>query len=206
VGKWRENLLGLFGIVALLALIAVAGWGIFLACRFFWHTLIAAPREIAAAIIAASATVFASSVAVTAGQYLQRQAVIRQEIRTTNGPIYARWVDMWFHIMFAEQMGREPLTEQEVVQRMSEFSQLLTLQGSDRAVRDWVGLRLAFIKAADAEGAEAEALTRANMIRMAQFLKTLRRDMGHRNTSLDDITMLGLFVNDAQQALDESAS
>ena len=203
--KWRTMIPGLIGLILLAALGAGFLYGLFVVARFFWHSFLALPKDLAVAIVAASATVFASAVAVTVGQYLQRRAAIRQEIRSANGPLYQQWVELWFHIMFAEQMGREPLTEQDVVRQLSEFSQQLTLLGSDGAVKNWVNLRLAFVSAADADASASDELTRQNMLRKAQFIKTLRRDMGHRNWQLDDITVLGLFINDAQEVFGNKA-
>lgn len=206
VSKWRDTVLGVVGLLVLIVLGLGLLVGIFDVARAVWHSFVALPKEVAVAIVAASATIFASALAVVVGQYLQRQATIRQDIRKANAPAYEKWVDMWFHVLFAEQMGREPLSEKDVVRLMSEFSKELTLWGSDRAVRDWVNLRLAFVTAADADPGDADRLARENMLRMAQFIKTIRRDMGHRNRKLDDVTILGLFINDAQEAFGPSGA
>ena len=200
----RATLLGLIGFVLLAALAVGAAAGAYFGVRGLWRVFLGLPKEVAVAIVAASATVFASAVAVVIGQYLQRQASIRQEIRKANAPVYEQWVSLWFHLLFAKDMGRKPLSDQEFVRRLSEFSQQLLLWGSDRAVREWVGLRLALASDAQEEG-ETEVNT-SNMLLLAQFMRTIRKDMGHRNRKVDDITLLGLFINDAEEAFKNADS
>lgn len=194
----RATILGLVGFVLLAALAVGVAAGAFFGIRGLWHVFLALPKEVAVAIVAASATVFASAVAVVIGQYLQRQASIRQEIRKANAPVYEKWLAIWFRLLFAKETGRKPLSDQEFVRQMSEFSQQLLLWGSDQALREWVGLRLALANAPEEEG-EGE-VTKSNMLLLAQFMRTIRKDMGHRNRKVSDITLLGLFINDAEEA------
>ena len=202
VERVRATLLGLVGFVLLAALAVGVAAGACFGVRGLWRVFLGLPKEVAVAIVAASATVFASAVAVVIGQYLQRQASIKQEIRKANAPVYEQWVSLWFHLLFAKNMGRKPLSDQEFVRRLSEFSQQLLLWGSDRAVREWVGLRLAL---ANQEDGETEVNT-SNMLLLAQFMRTIRKDMGHRNRKVGDITLLGLFINDAEEAFKKAES
>ena len=196
-----------FGLgMVVLAVILCGGYallvGAFVGLRYLWHVFLSLPKEVAVAVVAASATVFASALAVTVGQYLQRQASIRQEIRKANAPAYEQWVELWFRIMFSEKMGMAPLTEQETVQQLNQFSQQLMLWGSDRAVKEWVLLRLSLADAADIDTDANPEVTMANMGKLAQFIRTIRRDMGHRNRGLDNKTILGIWINDAAEYFD----
>jgi hypothetical protein len=198
LARLRSALLAMVGFAILAGAAVGAGFGVYYGVRGLWHVFLGLPREVGVATVAASATIFASVLAVVIGQYMQRQASIRQEIRKANAPVYERWLSLWFGLLFADKTGQEPLSEQEFVHQMTQFSQQLLMWGSDRALRQWVELRLALVDDDEDDEAKMEA-SKENMLLLAKFMRTLRRDMGHKNRRVDDLTLLGLFINDARE-------
>ena len=186
------------------------GWGLLVAAvlalafggQWLFGLLMGLQKEVAAAIIAAGATVVVSVLAVVLGKYFERRSAIEQSLRAEKVPMYQGIISFWFRILNGEKLGKKPLSEQQTLVQFDEITQKLLIWGSDDAVRSWVDFRLSsFAQAEGADGTQGNASVEGLRL-FGKFLKAVRRDMGHANKGVSVRTLLGLFINDVDQYVD----
>lgn len=192
--RLKQYLLGFAG----LAIIGLGLWGLFLVARWFWHVFIGLRPEIAAAMVAAVATVIVSVATVTVGKYLERRAEIEQELRRQKRPVYEDFIQLWFDILLGEKVGKKPTPEKELLSRLNGFTQSFLVWGSDDVIKEWTTMRLMFV-GADSE--DPESASPETLRQFGKVLAAIRRDIGHRNKGINEVTLLSLFINDAPQVL-----
>ncbi|MBW4542150.1 MAG: hypothetical protein KME43_23880 [Myxacorys chilensis ATA2-1-KO14] len=182
-----QNLLGF----SLLALIGVA---IYLMMKIAADLLLALDPRVAAAIVAASATVLVSVFSVLVSKFLERRAKIIQEIRDKKIPVYEELIDFVFKIVRSSKKG-EQLPEDEVEDFMFSFTQQVIVWGSDSVLHAFYKFRH---NGDSGDGQQA-------VLCMEELLLAIRRDLGHGNKGLSQGKILGLFINDFDQYMDKSS-
>jgi hypothetical protein len=159
-------------------LLMLAGWRLFRGLQ----------KEVAAALVAGTATVLVSVASVTVGRVLQRRQESDQAIREQKIPMYEEFVGFWFGYMMSAKTGSTPTTE-EVLDFMRRFTQTLMVWGSDDVIKLWSEWRKPFASGNPPEGATA-------LFEFEKLLLAIRREFGHKNKGLETGSLLGLFVND----------
>lgn len=152
-----------------------------------WRLFSDLQKEVAAALIAAVATVFVSVVSVTLGKYYERKRLIEQELRGKKIPIYEQFIDFIFQLMMSEKINGKQMSEKEMQSFFSRFTQILMVWGSDEVVKRWSSYRTLLAKG----GATTES-----MFELEKLFLAIRRDTGHKNKDISRGDLLGLFVND----------
>ncbi len=101
---------------------------------------------------------------------------------------YSDFISMYYKILMSKKLGEEYSSE-EMLKDMTQFSQELTLWGSNKVVRLWVDYRT---KATQMTGAD-------NLFEYEKILYEIRKDMGFKKMKKG--TLLKFVVNDLDESL-----
>lgn len=164
-----------------LGLIAITILGL-----IFWalfHEISQAPWQFITILIALLGTL------ITVSGNLQIQ--IRNEQKPKKIEIYEKVIKLFFESILASKLAREPKTQEELVQALADMTPDLILWASD----DVLSLFINFRQASSNNVQEPEA--NLGYI-FGQMLLAMRKDLGHQNNQIDEVFILGTFVNDIE--------
>lgn len=159
-----------------------------------WKIFSGLQKEVAAALIAASATVVVSVITVIVGKYYERKREIELEHRNKKIPIYEEFVEFLFKLLMSEKLNDRQMTEDEMLKFFIMFTQKLLVWGSDEVVTQWSKYRRLLINENDVD-------TSTNMFELEKLLLAIRKDTGHKNKNFEKGEILGLFINDVDKYL-----
>jgi hypothetical protein len=178
-----------WSIIVGFALLAIFVWLFYVGVRalFMWLGGIQSP--VAIAIIAGSLAATASIVSLTISKHLEARAAIRQEHRARKSPVYEELIGLFFRVLYAEKLGQQPPTEQELVQAFVPLTQKLMVWASDDVIKAYAAFRRA--------GLGQPKPSPLDIMRVQEDLfLAIRRDLGHDSRKLPRGTLLRLFIND----------
>jgi hypothetical protein len=155
-----------------LAIVLVVGWLGYVALARVAYWLANLRSEIAVAIVAAGASVTVSILSLVISKSLEARRAIAQELRAKKTPIYEEFIDTLYKTLFAERVGKEPPTQAELMQFFADYTEKLTIWGSDDVIKVWGRLRLSGVSGM--EGVQMLFL-------YEDLLLEIRKDLGHRN-------------------------
>jgi amino acid transporter len=184
--KWWQlpaTLVLLTGIIVLLWIMISNAWVVFASLQ----------KEVAAAIIVASATVLVSVLSVVVGKYYERKRSIEQELRQKKIPMYEEFIRFWFDLFMSDKLTGEPMKEKRMLEYFNTFTQKLMVWGSDEVVNIWSNYR----RGIPVTPSASDALH--SMLEFEKLLAAIRKDLGHNNRNLKEGDLLGLFINDMQK-------
>ena len=165
------------GIVAI-AIVGLVAWALF-------HEISKAPWQFITILIALFGTL------ITFAGNLQIQ--IRNEQKPKKTEIYDQVINFFFDSILASKLGRHPKSEGELVQGFADMTPDLILWASD----DVLNLYIEFRQMANDNLLKSSS--KNNLILLfGQLLLAMRKDLGHRNNKIDEISILGTFVNDIE--------
>ncbi|MHC5612358.1 MAG: hypothetical protein ACYTXA_15450 [Nostoc sp.] len=159
--------------IAILGLIA---WGLF-------HEIGQAPWQFITILIALLGTLF------TVGGNLNIQ--VRNEQKPKKIEIYDKVIKFFFDSIFASKLGREPKTEADLVQGFADMTPDLILWASD----DVLNLYIKFRQVANNNMQDSSSNP---ILLFGQMLLAMRKDLGHQNNKLNELSILGTFVTDVE--------
>jgi uncharacterized membrane protein (DUF485 family) len=151
-------------------------------------------KEVAAALIVASATIVVSVITVIVAKYYERKRSIELEHRNKKIPMYEEFVEFLFKILMNEKLQGKQITEEEMMRFITIFTQKLIVWGSDDVVTHWSKYKKIYAK-------EDTPDAMLGMFQMEKLLLSIRKDTGHKNKSLKKGDILGLFINDIDKYL-----
>ena len=175
-----------------LLLLGLIGWIVYSGILAIVGVLASIKSDLAVAIIAASASITVSVLSLIISKRLESQAVIIQELRARKTPIYEEFISTLYRVVFANKIGEEPMSEEELVKFFANYTEKLTIWGSDDVIKAYRRFRMASV---------ANELPTNSMFLYENLLFEIRRDLGHKNQGFKRGTLLGLFVNDIDQHL-----
>jgi hypothetical protein len=174
---------------SLLALIGIATYTLI---KTLVDLLLVLDPKVAAAIVAASATVLVSVFSVLVSKFLEQRAKITQEIRDKKIPVYEELINFVFKIVRSIKKDNQ-LEEGEVEDFMFNFTQQVIVWGSDSVLQAFYNFRH--------NGDSGDG--RQVALRMEELLLAIRKDLGHNNKGLSQGKILGLFLNDFDKYMAE---
>ena len=166
-------------------------WAAFKLLQLLWSAFSQVNPTVGAGVIAAAATVLVSVISVLVAKRLEFRANVDKEHREKKAPFYEEMVRFIFRIAFAQKLGVDPVTEQEMVQKMAEFTENLVVWGSDDVIDAWFKFRNRSINSGDSGVAV--------IFEIENLVLAIRRDLGHQNKGLTKGKILGLFINDIHE-------
>lgn len=187
----RQVLSVIFGFL----LVAVVGYGVFVAARVAVRFLASVNSVVAVAVITAAATVLVSILSIVLGKVYESRLLIQKEHREKKIPVYEELIKFMFRIVMGAKTGGPP-TETEMVQFMSDFTQRIMVWGSDEVLAAWVKWRRLLTNETAMKASPMQP-----MFLYEELILAIRRDLGHRNRALVKGDILALFVNDIDQYL-----
>ncbi len=181
--KWQVFL----GFVLLAVILLLVYWAV----TSLWRALSATPA-VGAAIAAATL----GGVLTIAGHFivkhLERRAAIVAQLREKKIPVYEDIIRLLFGIAFGGKGGRKKLNEQEMVKATADITEKLTIWGSDEMVQEFHGFRISALN----QHAGYDTL-----LRVANLMLAVRKDLGHKNKDIGRREILGLFINDLPKSI-----
>jgi hypothetical protein len=176
-------------------LIAGMCYGMFVAVSATMHVLASINSGVVVAIIAASATVLVSVLSVVLGKFYEARSLIQKEHREKKIPVYEELIRFMSRILMSSKVG-DPISDQEMIEFMSGFTQRAMVWASDDVLATWVKWRRLSLDQASVKTAPLSA-----MLQYEELIFAIRRDLGHKNKTLVSGDILALFVNDIDQYL-----
>lgn len=181
-------------LLVLLLLFVVVG-GFILLLRAGWQQLVSAEASVAAAVVAGSATVLVSILSLVVGKLLESRAKVREEHRQKKIPVYEELIEFLFQVLFAQKLGKEPLSETEINQFFAQFTPRLVIWGAGGVIKSFGDMR-----EFSPQLAESERPVEV-MFLYERVLFEIRRDLGHSRTELQKGELLRLFITDIRRYL-----
>ncbi len=118
------------------------------------------------------------------------QIQIRNEQKPKKIEIYDKVINFFFDTILAKKIGQEPKTEKELIKGFHDMTPDLILWASD----DVLSLYIKFRQMAN----NTQNDPSHSILLFGQMLLSMRKDLGHQNKQLDEVFILGTFVNDVQ--------
>lgn len=189
----KQIALGLF-LVCLLAFV------IYLLFSKIWTVFSSINPILGAGFVAASATIIVSLISVLVSKHLERRATISAHLREKKIPTYEKIINFIFSITFADKLGKDRLTEKEVIQFMAEITQELVIWGSDDMLEAFYNFRKKSIE----NSQEKQENSYKILFMVEDLLLAIRKDLGHANKKISRGKILGLFINDLPNILKQT--
>lgn len=119
------------------------------------------------------------------------QIQIRNEQKPKKTEIYDKVINFFFDSILAAKLGRQHKNEGELVRGFAEMTPDLILWASDDVLNLYIKFRQI------ASGNMQESLN-SPILLFGQLLLAMRKDLGHQNKQIDEVSILGTFVNDIE--------
>ncbi len=176
-------------------LIVLAGaivWG-------FWTTITSLDSGVAAAVIAASATILVSVFSLIWSRRKEQQLAREEAHREHKRAVYEEFFDFWF-TMFAPDAPEK--TETEIQQFAASWTPKLLLWGSGEMLAAYGKFRATALL----ENADAKQQGLVMMAALEDLIFAIRKDLGHSNNGLKQADVLRLFINDIDDYINDEAA
>ena len=121
------------------------------------------------------------------------QIQIRNEQREKKIEIYEKIIHFFFEIIFAIQSGRQQKTEEQIVEFLIEATPTLILWSSDDVLSCFIAFRRSAINS-NQEGFNQNLIIGL----FGKLILSIRKDLGHQNKNLNELSILSTFVNDVE--------
>lgn len=167
---WQSIGLGIIAIT----IVGLVVWGLF-------HEIGKAPWQFITILIA----LFVALITF-AGNF---QIQIRNEQRPKKTEIYDKVINLFFDIIMSSKLGRQPKSQEKLVEELAEITPDLILWASDDVLK-------LYIKFRTISNGKVQDATDNSLILFGKLLLAMRKDLGHSNTGIDQLSILGTFVND----------
>lgn len=181
----KQIILGLFFIILIV-------YFTYLLIAKLWETFSSVDAKLAIGIIGASTTIIVSLISILVSKQLDRKAQVLSHLREKKVPIYEEIIDFIFRVTFAEKLEKKPISEQEMVEFVTKFTQELIIWGSDDMIDAFYQFRMESINNPDDQNPHKIIFVVENL------LLAIRKDLGHKNKNMPKGKLLSLFVNDVQ--------
>ncbi len=150
-----------------------------------------APAPVAAAVIAASATILVSVFGTLASKHLERQQEIEREHRERKLEVYKQFMDYQFAVMQGRRGEMDETKQREFDRAFREsFPQNLISWGSADIIKryaDWVKWD--------------DPKANADILELEKILLAMRKDLGYTNKGLTDGDLLRTFLKGVGERL-----
>lgn len=186
----------IFNFILGLMLIIGIGYGFYSIVNYLIEVLTSLQKEVAAAIIAAMATIIVSILSITTGKYYERKIIIEKELREEKIPMYEEFIKFLFDLLLSNKVEGKQMTQDEMIAFFNKFTQKLIIWGSDEVVSQWSNYRRKIT--------QNTTDTKTNMLELEKLLLAIREDTGHKNKNIHQGELLGLFINDIDNYIEHN--
>ena len=169
---WQSIGLGIIAIT----IVGLVIWGLF-------HEIGKAPWQFITILIA-----LFGALITFAGNF---QIQIRNEQKPKKTEIYDKVINLFFDIIMASNLGRQPKSQEKLVEELAEITPDLILWASDDVLK-------LYIKFRTISNGEVQDTTDTSFTLFGKLLLAMRKDLGHSNTGINQLSILSTFVNDVE--------
>jgi hypothetical protein len=169
----------LIGLAAIIFLV----WGGYKLTLYGYHLFSTLDRNIAAAIIAASATVIASTGAIIIGRHYEAEKERLAAHREKKVVLYDSFLDKMFGVFVKSQEHR---TQEDMVDYLRETNRKVILWSGPNVVKAYALWQR--------ELSSAPTPKAKSLIRMIDFFLALRKDLGHSNKGIKREYLLRFLI------------
>ena len=191
--KLARRLKGLFQVIIGLAVLAGLAWGLYTVVARLLAGLMALNPNVAASIIAASATVLMATASVLLSKHLEIRTLVFKEHRDKKIPIYENLIKFIYDAMFRPKKGKA-LSQAEMLSFLQDFVEKITVWGSDDVLKAVIYFKR------QTPGVIAQDPANSLFV-FENMLFAIRRDLGHKNKNLKQGDLLSLFITDIEKHL-----
>jgi len=182
-----------FGILLIVAVVGGAGWAAFWTISSAWDAFSQLDKTVAVAIVTASATVIASTLAVVVGRYLEG----KKERDALHRDKKIKMYDEFLIELFKLFANPEDVTEDE--NKMVEF-----LRESQRKFLLWSGPGVIRQYSEWQRLLKSGEQTAQTVFQMEHFFSASRKDLGHSNWGIKRGDMISFVLRHTELFLSES--
>ena len=194
IARWLK---GLLQVIISLAVLAGLVWGLYtVLARLVAHLMTLNPN-VAASIIAASATVLMATISVLLSKQLEIRTLVFKEHRDKKIPIYESLIEFFYNAMFQTKKGT-PVSESEMIDFLQGFVGKITVWGSDDVLKAVIAFKSQTPDVIAQDPAKS-------LFVLENMLFVIRRDLGHKNKNMKQGDLLSLFVTDIDKHLPQQA-
>ena len=143
-------------------------------------------------VMVATLTAVGSITGLIVSKHWERRNDVEQAHRAKKEPIYDRFMEFWFKLIFANRLGEPPVTELEMMQFVGQFTQQLIIWGSDDVLKAYATLRRQNMASGDSKDLDSTQM----LVALEDVLLAIRKDMGHKNKGIGQGDLLVLFITD----------
>ncbi len=186
-------------VIFLFVLIGAIGFAIFLTLRSLSRMFAGFDKEVAAAIIVASATILVSVITVVIGKQLEKKREIENQHRIQKIEIYEKFMKKMFEILRlhgsekAIPVAGKSQKEDDLIKFFEEFSRKLILWGSRGVIKQFIEFRKFGMKSGEPDP--------RILLQFEKVLMQIRKELGHSNRGLSQYNLLFLFIKDQQNLI-----
>jgi len=119
------------------------------------------------------------------------QIQIRNEQKPKKIEIYDKVIKFFFDSILASKLGQEPKTEEDLVQGFADMTPDLILWASDDVLNLYIEFR-------QRTNDNTQNSSSNPILLFGRMLLAMRKDLGHQNKQIDEVSILGTFVNDVE--------
>lgn len=185
------------GFALLVIALVTIGWGAIEGIRWVFKALSDLQKEVAAGIIAATATVTVSLMSVIFGRINEQKKMIEKDIRDKKTVIYEEVISSFMNFIISNtEYGRaHPEKFGDAIDKLMDIWLLgnpkMMIWASDDVLRKWSEFRSAAINISSDDNHTA-----LMMLMTEDLILAIRKDLGHRNIQIPRGAILRLFIND----------
>ena len=175
-----------------LAMISVAGYGLFRLVHFLVTGLLSLDSSVAATIIAASATVLVSVVSIIYSQRKTKEREIAESHRPQKIELYKRFMDdvVLGVLRMTKKKGGKSIDDADVQEHLQDFFFQFTgdliVWGSPQVIKSYTEFR--------SSGDQPEII-----LKVDDMLRAIRKDLGHSNRGIGRGALISLFLTDPEK-------
>ena len=179
-------------------LIALLIWGAYLLFKAVGAIFSRVDPKLAAGMIAGSATIFVSVITVLFSKKQEHKVDIQNQLREKKIPIYENIIEFIFLITFAEKLGKEQPSEQEMIKFFVDTTRDLVIWGSKDIVKEFGNFRDTLTNLADTSD------TTVMLACVEDLFIAIRKDLGHNVSGIKRGEILRLYINDTEMYFPET--
>lgn len=192
----------------ILFVISLTVVGVTIVIGFFillWRVITRIDPSIAAAMITVSGTILAATGTVVAGRVFERKKMIESEQRAKWASIYEGFIHGWLQMMGLDQpkANRKPPSEAKAVKFFADFSAKAMPWASPEVIKQWSRWKSI---ASNQDGNPPKDQGSSLIFETEHLILAMRRDLGHKDSILDDHQILRMFISDLDSTADEQAT
>jgi hypothetical protein len=173
-----------------LAILGAIGYGLYIFIKEASQAVASIDKTVGAAIIAASATIIASTIAITVGKIYELRLHVEKENRDKKIPVYEDLLKFMFRNLNSSNTS-EPLEDPEVLEFMKTFNQRFIVWASDKVIASWVKWRRHI-----SNEIATQARPHEGLFLLEEVMFAIRQDLGYPNKKVATGDILALFIND----------